>query len=73
MLNSKYSNPLIVAAFSNKFFSSKTSSPVKNSYLPTVPDDKAEALAARLSKLHRAFVCLIFFTIAVIVSLTVTL
>ena len=71
MLNSKYSNPLIVAAFSNKFFSNKTSSPVKNSYLPTVPDNKAEA--ARLSKLYRAFVCLIFFTIAVIVSLTVTL
>ena len=52
MPNSKYSNPLIVPAFSNKFFSSKTSSPVKNSYLPTVPDDKALALAARLSKLY---------------------
>ena len=38
--NGKYSNLFIVAAFSGKSFSGKTSSPVKNSYLLTFPDDK---------------------------------
>ena len=34
----------IEAAFSSKTFSGKTSSPVKNSYLLTLPDDEAEIL-----------------------------
>ena len=46
----EYSNPSIVAAFSNKSFSSKTSLLVKYSYLPTFPDDKSEILAVCLSK-----------------------
>ena len=48
--NCEYSNLLIPAAFSNSPFSGKTSSPVKNSYLPTFPDSKAEVLAVCLSK-----------------------
>ena len=36
----EYSNYFIVAAFSSKSFSGKTSFPVKNSYLLTFPDDK---------------------------------
>ena len=43
--NGKYSNLLIVPAFSNKSFSGKTSPSVKNSYFLTFPDDKAEILA----------------------------
>ena len=38
------------SAFSNNFFSGKTSLPVKNSYLPTFPDEKAEILAFSLFK-----------------------
>ena len=34
------------------FFSGKTSSPVKNSHLPTFPDDKAKILAVCLSHLY---------------------
>ena len=37
----KYSIVFIVAAFSSKSVSGKTSLPVKNSYLLTFPDDKA--------------------------------
>ena len=48
--NGKYSNIFIVAAFSSKSFSGKTSLPVKKSYLLTFPDDKAEILAVFLSK-----------------------
>ena len=48
----EYSNLFIVAAFSSKSFSGKTSFPVKNSYLLTFPDDKAEFSAACLSKSH---------------------
>ena len=55
--NDEYSSLLIVAAFSNKSFSGKTSSPVKNSYLPTLPDDNAEILAVYLFKLYRALFC----------------
>ena len=44
--NGKDSNLLIVAPFSSSTFSCKLSSPVKNSYLPTFPDDKVEILAA---------------------------
>ena len=40
----------IVAAFSNSHSSAKTSLPVKNSYLPTFPDDKAKILAVSWSK-----------------------
>ena len=39
----EYLNLLIVAAFSNSPFSGKTSSPAKNSYLLTFPDDKANS------------------------------
>ena len=45
----EYSNYLVVAAFSNKPFSSKTSSPVKYSYLPTFPEDKARISPVYLS------------------------
>ena len=49
MSNGEYSNLLIVAAFSNKSFSSK------NSYLPTFPDDKAEILAVFLNHIELCF------------------
>ena len=48
--NDKNSNLFIVGAFSNTSFSSKTYSPVKDSYLPTFPDDKAQILNVCLSK-----------------------
>ena len=48
--NGKYSNLFIAAAFCSKSFSGKTSLTVKNSYLLTLPDDKADALAVFLSK-----------------------
>ena len=37
---SEYLNLLTVAAFPNSSYFGKTSSPVKNAYLPTFPDDK---------------------------------
>lgn len=46
----EYSHFLVVAAFSNCPFSGKTSSVVKNPYLPTFHDDNAEILAACLTK-----------------------
>ena len=58
--NCEYSNLLIPAAFSNSPFSGKTSSPVKNSYLPTFPDSKAEVLAVCLSKSYWALFCVWF-------------
>ena len=48
--NGEYSNLLILASFSNKSFAVKTSSPVKNFYLPTFLDDNAEILAVCLFK-----------------------
>ena len=45
----EYSNRFI-AAFSSKSISGKTSLSVKNLYLLTFPDDKAEILAVCLSK-----------------------
>ena len=45
LLNGEYSNLLVVAVFYNSFFFSKSSSLVKNSYLPTFLDDKTEILA----------------------------
>ena len=39
--NSEYSILFIVASFSSKFFSGKTSLQVKKLYLPTFPDDTA--------------------------------
>ena len=45
LLNSEYSNLYVVAALSSMSFTDKTSLPVKNSYLLTFPDDKAEILA----------------------------
>ena len=42
----------IVAAISSKSFSGKTSLLVKNPYLLKFPDDRAEILAVRLSKLY---------------------
>ena len=50
--NSDYSNLLIETAFSNKSFSGKTYFPVRNSYLPIFPNDKAAILAVCLSKLY---------------------
>ena len=50
--NGEYSNLSIVAAFSSKSFSGKTSLPVRNSYLLTFSDDKAEILAVYLSILY---------------------
>ena len=46
----KYSHLFIVAAFSDKSFSGKTSLSVKSSYLLTFLDDKVEILAVCLSK-----------------------
>ena len=48
--NGEYSNLLIVAAFSNKPFSGKTSFPVESSSLPTIPDNNVEILGVYLSK-----------------------
>ena len=48
----KIQNLFIVAAFSNNYFSGKTSLLVKNLYLITFPDDKAEILVVCLSKLY---------------------
>ena len=48
----KYSNLLIIATFSSLSFSGKAFLPVKNLYLLTFPDDKAEILAVGLSKLY---------------------
>ena len=50
--NGECSNPFIVAAYCSKFFSGTTSLPVKNSYLLTFLDNKAETLAVPLSKLY---------------------
>ena len=50
--NGKYPYLLILAAFSNKSFFDKTSCPVKNSYLPTFTNNKAEILAVCLSRLY---------------------
>ena len=50
--NGGYSNLLILAAFCSKSFSSKTSSSVKNLYLPTFLDNKGEIVAVCLSKLY---------------------
>ena len=50
--NSEYSKLFSAAAFSKKSFLGKKSLPVKNSYLLTFPDDKAEILAVFLSKLY---------------------
>ena len=57
--NGEYSNLLIAAAISTKSFPGKTSFLVKNSYLLTFLDDKAETLAVYLSKLYWA----LFFSI----------
>ena len=46
LANGEYSNLFIVAALQ-----------VKNSYLVTFPDDKAEILAVCLSKSYRALFC----------------
>ena len=51
----KYSYLFIVAAFSSKSFSSKTSLPVKNSYLLTSPDDKGEILVVCLNCIELCF------------------
>ena len=50
LTKSEYSNLLIVEAFSYGPFSIKTLSPIKNSYLLTFPDDKAEISVVCLSK-----------------------
>lgn len=50
--NDEYSNLLSIEAFSNSTSSDKTSSSVKNPYLPSFSDGKAEILAFCLSKLY---------------------
>ena len=50
--NGNFSSLFILAGFSKKYFSGKTSLPVKNSYFLTYLDDKAEILAIYLSKLY---------------------
>ena len=55
--NGESLNLLIAATFSKKSFSGKASFPVKNSYLLTFPDDKAEILAVCLPKLCWALLC----------------
>ena len=50
LFTNKYSNFLILPAFPCNFLSGKTSTPVKNSYLPAFTDDKAEILAFCLFK-----------------------
>ena len=50
--NGEYSNLFNLAAFSSNSFSGKTSLPVKNSYLLTLPDEKAKILAVCLSQLY---------------------
>ena len=50
--NGEYLNLFIVAVYSSKFFSGKTSLLVKNSYLLKFHDDKVEILANCLSKLY---------------------
>ena len=69
----EYSNLLIVATFSNESISGKTSSPVKNLYLLTFANDKAEILAACLSKLDKALFYSILLLIALISSLKIIL
>ena len=46
LLNNEYLNLFVGAAFSYSLLFDKTFSLVKNSYLPTFPDDKAEILVA---------------------------
>ena len=48
--NGEYSIFLIVVAFSDKSFSSKTTFYVKSLYLPLFPDDTARILAVCLSE-----------------------
>ena len=50
--NGEHSNLMTAAAFSDNSFSGKTSLPLKNSYLLTFPDDRAEILAICLLKLY---------------------
>lgn len=50
--NDEYSNLFSIEAFSNSTFSDKTSSFVKNPYLPSFSDGKVEILAFCLSKLY---------------------
>ena len=71
--NGEYSNLFIVAAFPSKYFSCKTSLPVKNSYLPIFPDDKVEILAVYLSKLYWALFSSILLPITLIFSLILVL
>ena len=61
LTNGEYSDLLIAVAFSVE-----TSSPVKNSYLQTIPDHKAEILALFISKLHWA----LFYPILLLFVLT---
>ena len=52
LCSGKDSNHLIAAASSSEPFSGETSLSVKNLYLPTFYDDKAEILAISLSKMY---------------------
>ena len=73
LTNDEYWNVLVVAAFSNKSFSGKTSLSVKNSYLPTILDSEAEILAVCLPKLYWALHYFILFSIVLIFKLTIIL
>ena len=63
LANGKYSIFFIVAAFSNISFPGKTSLLVKNLYLLTIPDDKAEILAVCLFKLNWTLFCSILYAL----------
>ena len=52
LLNRKYSNLFIVAAFYTKSVYGRTSLPGKNLYQPTFTGDKADIFAVCLSKSH---------------------
>ena len=67
----EYSDLFNVAAFSSKSFPVKTSLPVKNSYLLTFPDDKAEIVVVGLSKSYSDLFCSILLSIVLIFSLAV--
>ena len=52
LANREHSNLFTVAAFYCKSFSGKTSFPVKNSYVLTFIDDKAQILAVCIPKFY---------------------
>ena len=55
--NNEFWNLLIIADYCDSLFFCKISSPVKNPYLPTFPDNNAEILAFWLSNLYGTLFC----------------